>query len=126
VVKRLNASLRGWVGYFHYRNSSKVLGKVKTSAEDRLRNHLMKRYKIRNRGEALQRFPRQKAVCGLWALQSADDSALEISACRGVKNIGKPCALIAHARFDEGGQGYRTMARLIEAPPDESSGNSYA
>ena len=21
-----------------------------------------------------------------------------------VKNIGKPCALIAHARFDEGGQ----------------------
>ena len=25
-------------------------------------------------------------------------------ACFGVKNIGKPCALIAHARFDEGGQ----------------------
>ena len=25
-------------------------------------------------------------------------------ACLGVKNIGKPCALIAHARFDEGGQ----------------------
>lgn len=60
VVKHLNASLRGWVGYFHYRNSSKVLGKVKAYAEDRLRNHLMKRHKIRNRGEALQRFPRQK------------------------------------------------------------------
>ena len=60
VVRNLNASLRGWVGYFHYRNSSKVLGKVKTYAEDRLRNHLMKRHKIRNRGEALQRFPRQK------------------------------------------------------------------
>ena len=25
-------------------------------------------------------------------------------ACFGVKNIGKLCALIAHARFDEGGQ----------------------
>jgi RNA-directed DNA polymerase len=60
VVRNLNASLRGWVGYFHYRNSSKVLDKVKTHAENRLRNHLMKRHKIRNREEALKRFPRQK------------------------------------------------------------------
>jgi len=59
VALTLNASLRGWVGYFHYRHSSKALGKVKTYAEDRLRNHLMKRHKIRNRGEALQRFPRE-------------------------------------------------------------------
>ena len=29
---------------------------------------------------------------------------MENSACLGVKDIGKPCALIAHARFDEGGQ----------------------
>lgn len=60
VVRNLNASLRGWTGYFHYRNSSQMLDKVKTYAENRLRNHLMKRHKIRNRGEALQRFPRQK------------------------------------------------------------------
>jgi RNA-directed DNA polymerase len=60
VVRNLNASLRGWVRYFHYRNSSKVLDKVKTYAENRLRTHLMKRHKIRNRGAALQRFPRQK------------------------------------------------------------------
>ncbi len=60
LVRNLNASLRGWVGYFYFRNSSRVLGKVKTYAEDRLRNHLMKRHKIRNRGEALQRFPREK------------------------------------------------------------------
>jgi RNA-directed DNA polymerase len=60
VVRNLNTSLRGWVGYFHYRNSSKVLDKVKTHAENRLRTHLMKRHKIRNRGEGLQRFPRQK------------------------------------------------------------------
>ena len=46
-------------------------------------------------------------------LQSADDSALEISACLGVKDIGKPCALIAHARFDEGGQAYQAMAGLF-------------
>ena len=60
VVRNLNASVRGWVGYFHYRNSSKALDKVKTQAENRLRNHLMRRHKIRNRGEALKRFPRQK------------------------------------------------------------------
>jgi RNA-directed DNA polymerase len=59
VVRNLNASLRGWVGYFHFRNSSKVLDKVKTQAENRLRNHLMKRHAIRNREEALKRFPRQ-------------------------------------------------------------------
>ncbi len=59
-MRKLNASLRGWVGYFHYRNSSKVLDKVKTHAENRLRNHLMKRHKIRSRDEALKRFPRQR------------------------------------------------------------------
>ena len=30
-----------------------------------------------------------------------------------MKNIGKPCALIAHARFDEGGQAYQAMAGLF-------------
>jgi RNA-directed DNA polymerase len=60
VVRNMNASLRGWVGYFHYRNSSKVLNKVKTQAEERLRTHLMKRHKISDRGTALKRFPRQK------------------------------------------------------------------
>lgn len=60
VVRNMNASLRGWVGYFHYRNSSKVLDKVKMHAEDRLRTHLMKRHKISDRGTALKRFPRQK------------------------------------------------------------------
>ena len=39
----------------------------------------------------------------IWAIQGSDKGWLENSACLGVKNIGKPCALIAHARFDEGG-----------------------
>ncbi len=38
------------------------------------------------------------------ALQSADNSGLDESACLAVKNIGKPCAGEPHARFDEGGQ----------------------
>ena len=37
-------------------------------------------------------------------LESSNSSGLEIGACQGVKNIGKPCAGKPHARFDEGGQ----------------------
>jgi len=55
----MNATLRGWTGYFHYRNSNGVLEKVKTHTEERLRTHLMKRYKVKDRGIGLGRFPSQ-------------------------------------------------------------------
>jgi len=47
---------------------------------------------------------RQVFFCWNSQIQGFDKGRLENSACLGVKNIGKPCALIAHARFDEGGQ----------------------
>ena len=50
VVKEVNATVKGWVGYFHYRNCSTVLGKAKRHVEDRLRTHLRKRHKIKIRG----------------------------------------------------------------------------
>ncbi len=53
------ASTRGWSQYFHYRNSSAVLAKVKMHAEDRLRTHLMKRHKVKDRGTGFSRFPNQ-------------------------------------------------------------------
>ena len=53
VVGNMNRSLRGWVNYFHYRNSSELIGKGRQHAEDRLRTHLMKRHKVRNRKTAL-------------------------------------------------------------------------
>ena len=96
----MNASLRGWTGYFHYRNSSGVLEKVKTHAEECLRKHLMKRHKVKDRGIGLGQFPSQQlyAKYGLYKVPTKAGWSL------GVKNIGKPCALIAHAPFDEGGQ----------------------
>jgi len=59
IVGSMNATLRGWTNYFHYRNSSHVLTKVKTHAEERLRTHLMKRHKVKDRGSGKLRFPSQ-------------------------------------------------------------------
>jgi RNA-directed DNA polymerase len=60
IVWSMNATLRGWANYFHYRNSNGVLEKVKTHAEERLRIHLMKRHKVKDRGIGLGRFPSQQ------------------------------------------------------------------
>ncbi|MEQ1880416.1 MAG: group II intron reverse transcriptase/maturase [Burkholderiales bacterium] len=57
IVGNVNRSLRGWANYFHYRNSNQVMEKVKTHAEQRLRMHLMKRHKVKNRGIGEGRFP---------------------------------------------------------------------
>jgi RNA-directed DNA polymerase len=57
MVGSMNRSLNGWVNYFHYRNSSLAMSKVKNHAEERLRTHLMKRHKVKDRGTGLNRFP---------------------------------------------------------------------
>lgn len=57
IVGNVNRSLNGWVNYFHYRNSNRGMEKVKTHAEQRLRTHLMKRHKVKNRGIGEGRFP---------------------------------------------------------------------
>lgn len=57
LVQRLNQSLRGWSGYFDYRNSTKVFGDVRWHAEERLRTHLRKRHKVRIRNFGYTRFP---------------------------------------------------------------------
>ena len=59
IVGNVNRSLRGWANYFHYRNSSQVMSKVRQHAEDRLRTHLMRRHKVKDRKAALCRFPRR-------------------------------------------------------------------
>lgn len=57
VVANVNRSLSGWVNYFHYRNSSGAMYKVRQHAEQRLRIHLRKRHKIRDRKTGFVRFP---------------------------------------------------------------------
>ena len=57
IVQQVNQVLRGWSGYFHYRNCTKVLGGVRWHTDERLRTHLWKRYKVRQRGKGYKRFP---------------------------------------------------------------------
>ena len=59
VVETVNRSLRGWANYFHYRNSSAKMSQVRHHAEERLRTHLRKRHKVRNRKTGFIRFPRR-------------------------------------------------------------------
>ena len=60
IVGSVNRSLKGWVNYFQYRNSTQVMEKVKLHAEQRLRTHLMKRHKVKARNIGEGRFPSAK------------------------------------------------------------------
>ena len=57
VVNEVNATVRGWVGYFHYRNCSHSLGRIRNHLEQRMITHLRKRYKVRDRKTGHVRFP---------------------------------------------------------------------
>lgn len=57
IVNEVNTTVRGWVGYFRYRNSSRALGQIQSHVKARLITHLCKRHKIRNRNAGYARFP---------------------------------------------------------------------
>ncbi len=101
VIEDINIALRGWVGYFHYRNSSKAFNRLKFHVEARVHTHLRKRHKIKSRAAGFTRFT-NRSLYEKYGLYT-DNSGLVESACLAVKNIGKPCAGKPHARFDEGG-----------------------
>lgn len=56
IVNEVNATVRGWVGYFHYRNCSQTLASLRHHVEQRLITHLRKRHKIRDRKTGCARF----------------------------------------------------------------------
>ena len=57
IMNEVNATVRGWVGYFHYRNSSKALGQIRNHVEQRMITHLRKRHKVRDRKAGYVEFP---------------------------------------------------------------------
>jgi len=60
MMEIVNQTLQGWVEYFHYRNCSSALSKVRWHVEERVRTQLRKRHKIRHRMAGYTRFSRQK------------------------------------------------------------------
>lgn len=56
VVAQVNAATRGWVGYFHYKNCSRALTHLREHVEQRLRRHLCKRHKVKDRGTGYAKF----------------------------------------------------------------------
>jgi len=56
IVNEVNATVRGWVGYFHYRNCSKAMGDIRHHVEERLITQLRKRHKVRDRKAGYARF----------------------------------------------------------------------
>jgi group II intron reverse transcriptase/maturase len=59
LLGEVNDVLRGWTTYFHYENSTQVMGKVKYYTEERVRKHLRVRYKVRTRTGGYERFTTQ-------------------------------------------------------------------
>ncbi len=59
IVTEVNATVRGWVGYFHFKNCSKVLTHLRGHVEERLRTHLRKRHKVKARGTGYARYGSQ-------------------------------------------------------------------
>ena len=57
IVARVNMVLRGWTGYFHYRNCSKSLSQLKWHVEERMQRHLCARHKVRSLATGYKRFP---------------------------------------------------------------------
>ena len=70
----VNATVRGWAGYFHYRNCSQTLALVSHHLEERLITHLRKRHKVRNRKAGYVRFP-QRALYERYGLYKVPTSA---------------------------------------------------
>jgi hypothetical protein len=75
VVNEANTMLRGWVGYFHYRNCSQTLTRVRNHLEQRMITHLRKRHKVRDRNTAgYVKFP-NRSLYGNYGLYKMPTSA---------------------------------------------------
>ena len=67
-MERVNQILRGWSGYYHYRNSSRIFGKTQGWVETRMKRWLWRKHAC---ARALwEDYPNEKlyALYGLWPL----------------------------------------------------------
>ena len=57
LIGELNRTVRGWSNYFHHRNGTWVMSKVKMHVEERVRTHLRRRHHLAGRSQGYHRFP---------------------------------------------------------------------
>jgi len=74
IVSELNTVVRGWVGYFHVRNCSKTLTRLRGHLEERMRTQLRKRHKIRDRKMGFVRFT-ERDLYGKYGLYKVPTTA---------------------------------------------------
>ena len=74
IVGELNRTLRGWSNYFHHRNCTGVMSKVKMHVEERVRTHLRRRHKLVSRAQAYQQFP-GRVIYGRYGLYKLPTNA---------------------------------------------------
>jgi group II intron reverse transcriptase/maturase len=74
IITEVNTTVRGWIGYFHFKNCSKVLIHLKWHVEERLQTHLRKRYKIKDRGTGNAKYC-SKTLYGKYGLYKVPTTA---------------------------------------------------
>ena len=57
LIGEPNRTVRGWSNYFHHRNGTRVMSKVKMHVEERVRTHLRRRHHLAGRSQGYHRFP---------------------------------------------------------------------
>lgn len=67
IIGELNRTLRGWSNYFHYRNCTVSMSRVKMHVEERVRTHLRRRHNLATRAKGYQQFPGHM-ICGRYGL----------------------------------------------------------
>ena len=98
----LNRLLGGWSGYFRYGTRSQAYRAVDRHVEERVRNFLRRRHKIRTRGTRVSRRRPFSARWGCGVCGMCIDSPLPVSLARNP--VGEPDAGNPHVRFDERGR----------------------
>ena len=121
VIAAVNQVVRGWVGYFHYRNCYHAMASLKRYLERRVRLFLGR--KVPAVAVGVPHVPRLAPVRAPGPVCDPHHGRLDaLGVCLAVKGLGQPDAGKLHVRLDEGALVLR-HARASEAPPTERGGN---
>ena len=100
VVANLNRVLRGWSQYFRYGNCARKFAIVERYVHERLA--IFMRQARPRRPQAPLASLRRRVVCRPRGVSPQREGALRDCARLAVNDVGKPCEVAPHARFERG------------------------